>query len=360
MGMDVRSRAWALSALVAALAACSSAGVPAGQADSGPEGGGNSINPGNQGNGDGPDASAAGSGVLLFVGASSAPTTVGGFTPSSGSSFVVVDFTLKNVGAKEPLPTSTLFFSLATSQALVLSPSLHEPSSPCGASTAVGTGGQLECQVAFEVPAGQTALTLRYDDKAGDATEAPVPSFPPPSAACEAIAGWPSTSACQTCEYDAVSQSCASDANAYSRACQACSSCQTSPDHCSCEAACEDAACRSLFSAYAACMVAACSATCTGPGPVDGGPGPFDAGACGSFTSPNPTCNACLQGPCCAQDAACSANAECTALLACDEACADQPCQQACAAAHPNGVSTLDAFLTCVTSTCSAACTHPG
>jgi hypothetical protein len=186
--------------------------------------------------------------------------------PSQGDFFVVVDFTLQNVGASRPLPTSLAFLSLDTTQAFVITSSPYQPSGACGAAVSLGTGGHIECQVAFEVPAGQTPATLVYDDRMGDKASAPLPSLPPPATACETIYGWigkSPSSTCLSCLQSATGAACAASAKAYSAACTSCNNvCGTGQDFCTCERGCDSASCQSLFDAEASCLESACSNSC--------------------------------------------------------------------------------------------------
>ncbi len=70
-------------------------------------------------------------------------------------------------------------------------------------------------------------------------------------------------------------------------------------------------------------------------------------------------CQTCaLNGPCAAQAATCVANPECVPLIDCVNACAgDQPCIDACIAAHQSGLDDALAAVQCVNDdTCPALC----
>jgi hypothetical protein len=111
----------------------------------------------------------------LTVNSATSPATLAGVAPSGGDFFVVVDLTLKNNGSSVPLSTAMALFSLETTQALVLTPAPEQPSSACSAAVSVALGGQFECEIAFEVPAGQTPATLLYNDMRGHMDSAAVP-----------------------------------------------------------------------------------------------------------------------------------------------------------------------------------------
>ncbi len=91
----------------------------------------------------------AGDGVSLYAGSITAPGTVMASCPPLGTLFVVVDFTLKNLGAMS-ISTSDDLFSLRTSLALVLPPSSTQPSSQCNPGSSLATGSQVECKIAFQ------------------------------------------------------------------------------------------------------------------------------------------------------------------------------------------------------------------
>lgn len=212
-------------------------------------------------------------GVSLVVDSVSAPADIGGLGPSSGSFYLVVDMTLKNTGAGMALPVSSVFFSLETTQNLVISSSPEQASNACSASVSVASGGQDECQIVFEVPSAQTAATLKYDDLRGDTASASIPAVPTPSAACETWIGWitsSSSSACHSCILSNESPdagSCAAAGQAYRDSCGAdgggASQCASTLDQvCSCELAADDASCRALFDAEMRCIVSSCTSTC--------------------------------------------------------------------------------------------------
>jgi len=237
---------------------------------SGSGSGGNSTNSGSSSSTGGQGSA----GVSLQVDSVSSPASLGGLTPSSGTFYLVVDMTLKNTGASMALPVSSIFFSLETTQNLVITSSPAQASNACSSSVSVASGGQNECQIVFEVPAGQTAATLKYDDMRGDTASASVPAVPTPSAACETWVGWltdsSSTSACRSCLLSTESGDagpCAAAVEAYGASCTAhgggVSQCASTPDQvCSCELTADSASCHGLFDTLMGCIVSSCTSSC--------------------------------------------------------------------------------------------------
>jgi hypothetical protein len=209
-------------------------------------------------------------GVSLTVNSGASPAMVGGVAPSAGDFFVLVAVTLKNTGAGIPLSTAAAVFSLETAQALVVTAAPEQPSSACNGMVSVASGGQIDCQIAFQVPSGQTAATLLYDDMRGDKASAPVPMIAIPSPDCTKYERWASSALsgpnCLGCITIALQSggACASAIGAYSSACPndggpwICAS----GDLCTCEIAMESASCHMLFDSYVTCIVANCSSSC--------------------------------------------------------------------------------------------------
>lgn len=238
---------------------------------SGSSSGGSSVNMGGSGSSSGGQGSA---GVSLVVDSVSSPGTIGGLGPSSGSFYLVVDMTLKNTGASMALPVSGVYFSLETAQKLLIMSSPAQPPNACSSSVALATGGQTECQIAFEVPAGQTAATLQYDDRRGDTATAAMPAVPTPSAACQTWIGWvlgsSSNSACRSCLLSTESGDagpCAAAVDAYDGSCTAdgggVGQCTSSFDQvCTCELTADSASCHGLFDTMMSCIVSSCMSAC--------------------------------------------------------------------------------------------------
>lgn len=116
--------------------------------------------------------------ITLTVDSRSEPTAIGGKAPPAGRRYVELGMTLKN-GSLATIPAAQIYFSVATDQAVVLSASpvaaLLTPT--CASDTSVGPSGSFTCELAFEVPTGQEAVRLEYDDKAGHVATAPVPAL---------------------------------------------------------------------------------------------------------------------------------------------------------------------------------------
>jgi hypothetical protein len=192
---------------------------------------------------------------------------INGVPPTAGDSFFIVQLSLRNTGApSSPISSNPVLFSLETQQSLVLSPSAAQPTGACDPSISVASGGEVTCNVAFELPNGQTAITLVYDDRLGDKASAPVPQ---PASSCP-IPSNPSQ-ACGSCLDQATngtsgtSGACFYQFHDYGISCNngAClSTCSGSADFCSCEAGCDTAMCQMLFEQYAACLMSACNAQC--------------------------------------------------------------------------------------------------
>jgi hypothetical protein len=252
-------------------------GSGSGGSGSGGSGSGGSGSGGSGSGGSGSGGSGSGGvvdGASLHVNSVAAPGTVNGSSAPSGTFYVVVDFTLQNVGAATPLSTTSVLFSVDTSQALVVAASSNQPSGPCGAGISVAPGGHIECQLAFTVPDGQTPATLAYDDLHGDKATAPLPAVPAPSGACDTVASWISktpSSTCMTCLESAVGTTtgttgtCSSATSAYSNACKTCgTSCSGNPSTstCACERGCDSTSCQALYDAAWQCIEQACSTSC--------------------------------------------------------------------------------------------------
>jgi hypothetical protein len=257
----------------------SSSGSGSGGSGSGGSGSGGSGSGGSGSGSGGSGSGGSGSGGIvdgasLQVSSVTSPPTVNGVSAPSGTFYVVVDFTLQNVGAATPLSTTSVLFSVDTSQALVVAASSDQPSGPCGAGISVAPGGHIECQLAFTVPLGQTPTTLAYDDLRGDKATAPLPAVPAPSAACDTVASWISkspSSTCLTCLENAAGTTtgstgtCTSATSAYSNACKTCgTSCGSTPgtSTCACERGCDSTSCQALYDAAWQCIEQACITSC--------------------------------------------------------------------------------------------------
>lgn len=177
------------------------------------------------------------------------------------------------------------------------------------------------------------------------------PSAPPPGGACGFASG---DASCDSC----LDTSCCGDANA----CLSDGDCVSLLD---CVDGCADSACMTAceaahpsgmkkIDALSTCATTTCGAACGGPAGGGGGAGP-GAASCG-LTSGDATCDACLDGSCCTATTACLGDADCVALVRCYDPCTDAACAAACDAAHPTGAGKLASVVSCVETSCTAAC----
>ena len=136
------------------------------------------------------------------------------------------------------------------------------------------------------------------------------------------------------------------------------------------------AACTDIDKVVAACSpnLLCVTKTAGGSGGAGGGVGPGQGGTVGGgfggtqgglggSTPPGQggstggnACNMCVDSACQSQIAACNANPECVALYNCVTKCQDQTCEQACVNQHPGGVNALNAFGSCISSSCGTPC----
>jgi hypothetical protein len=163
------ARALVLLALAFTAARCTTTASQGGGSSS--SGGGGSGSSGASGSSSG----GSGAGVALAVNHASIAYALGSGSPQYGDFFVVVDLTLRNIDAKSPVPTLFPLFSIRTNQALVVG--ARESLYGCNAGVSVDTGGQVECSLAFEMPVGQTPVTVTYDDHLGDQASSSVPAL---------------------------------------------------------------------------------------------------------------------------------------------------------------------------------------
>lgn len=79
---------------------------------------------------------------------------------------------------------------------------------------------------------------------------------------------------------------------------------------------------------------------------------------CGNLTSGDAQCDACQTSKCCNEAAACSNNAACGDILDClnTNNCTTQACFTMCENQYPAGKASEQAFFSCMSSKCSAAC----
>lgn len=183
------------------------------------------------------------------------------------------------------------------------------------------------------------------------------------SSACGGGSSGPSPSACGFASGDAtcdtcLDTSCCGDANAClgDPDCIALLECADTCTTGGCISACEAAhpSGSTKINALSTCASTSCGAACGGPGGPGPGPGP-GPGSCG-LTSGDATCDACLDGSCCGPTTACLGDADCVALVRCYDPCTDAACAAACDAAHPSGATKLGSVVSCVETSCTAAC----
>jgi hypothetical protein len=193
--------------------------------------------------------------------------------PSSGNAFLVLGLTLQNTGAKVPLSANPVLFSVTTSGSLVVSASVAQPPGECSPTVSVATGGQVQCQIAFEIPMAQMPTTLAYDDQRGDTASAPIPAIVMLSGSCQKVYGWVSSSsstACLTCLAQAAPSPdagapgpCTPAGTSYDSSCASCSGqCFKASDVCTCETGCDSNSCQTLFDSLMSCVYSACSSSC--------------------------------------------------------------------------------------------------
>ncbi len=91
----------------------------------------------------------------------------------------------------------------------------------------------------------------------------------------------------------------------------------------------------------------------TKPPPVQTGTPHSGGGSCG-FTFTDSACNSCNTSSCCSLDQACAQDGACSTLLSCMVKCAgDTSCEDSCIQSAPTSAANeLNAFLTCVNSSC--------
>jgi len=211
-----------------------------------------------------PDALSVG-GASLAIDRATSPATILNSAPPAGTSFVVIDLTLHNTSSTMPLPTAAPLFSLGTDHQLVLMTGAEEGSlaMPCTGSASVDVGGSLSCEVVYELPAGQQATTLRYDDAHGQSASAQVPAITAPDV-CAVVSAYARvqsgsciscfTSMCDT-QYQNVMSSCSQSA------CTQCTS-MTPDAKCACQKSCEPTACWNADEALYQCIADKCMVSC--------------------------------------------------------------------------------------------------
>jgi hypothetical protein len=220
--------------------------------------------------------------VTLVVDNTTRPPLVGGLSPSSGNAFWQFNITLGNQGVSTPLAAGYNLFTVETDQSLVLqfSTAASLVGTPCSLTTSVAEGGSFTCNLVFEIPTGQTAVTLFYDDTHNHTTSASVPA-PPMATKCDQHDAMNfATNSCNTCCGNAIAPQqgdpCATQWIAMNNACKtsADTACRNScasgvqPSYCgplcNCISSCSgvEAGCLAAMQAVDACTLSACASSC--------------------------------------------------------------------------------------------------
>ena len=185
--------------------------------------------------------------------------------PADGHVFVDVALVLKNTGEARPLPASPIRFSVQTADALVYSANGNASQLPkaCPGNVSVATGGQLACNVGFEILAQETASTLLYADPAESAeraASAPIAAVKPALAVCSYWQS-PTPSSCANCVSAAANGVCNLSFFTATADCQfACLSQDTCPQIVpSCT---PSATCTTDLDTYQTCIYEQCLSSC--------------------------------------------------------------------------------------------------
>jgi hypothetical protein len=97
----------------------------------------------------------------------------------------------------------------------------------------------------------------------------------------------------------------------------------------------------------------------TDGGSADGSAGDGATGlACGTISSRDPNCEACLEHTCCQSAIVCSNTDECIALQNCLQFCTpgDVPCVSGCQNLHTTGLPTYNIYVQCLQTNCAVPC----
>jgi hypothetical protein len=197
----------------------------------------------------------------LDIASATETTTVSSVPAKSGDTFVVLALTLKNVGAKVPLSTNPVLFSLSSKTAIVYAPAEVQPMGACDPSISLAVGGTVSCSIAYEVTVGTVVTTLSYNDQQGNLASVDVPAVVTESETCAMVAPWlGNLGMCGMC----VSEQCLPQMQAYHASCNVCQTqCGASFDTlCTCEASCDSSSCQTLFDDYMTCLADVCAGAC--------------------------------------------------------------------------------------------------
>ena len=184
-----------------------------------------------------------------------------GFTsPTADNRFVGVSLVLKNTGEAAPLPVDMTTLLLETADLLLYQASAasQQAAMACPTAVAVEAGGELRCQVTFEIPWTTRPKGLVYADSMGHSARANIATVMSPKILCR---GWPT--ALPNCAY-CLNQVCTREAVAMTTACAA----ETNtgclvPDRCpELQSGCAALACQIALDTYQGCLFDFCHSSC--------------------------------------------------------------------------------------------------
>lgn len=114
-------------------------------------------------------------------------TSLGGMASKPGHVFLQLDATLANESVERGAVDNPVFFSveLASKLSIALSSSFATLENACSASVTVNPGASTTCGLAFEIPEGDTPVSLVYRDPAGASATASIPAIMTPLGAFE-------------------------------------------------------------------------------------------------------------------------------------------------------------------------------
>ncbi len=216
--------------------------------------------------GGGPGSSSGGFSIAVTMAESQ--YGIGALTPPSSRFYAVVTVAVSNTSASAPILAAAPLFSVTTSGAIKVpvSGAVASLDSPC-TNLSVGQGGQLSCELAFEIPTGDTPVELDYDDGMGHTAATAVPALT--DGTCSLVTSWKNTtgSACTSCTQEAVAEGTCPNAQACTQTEVVCIAMQVqmsgSAAFCSAAAACSvSTACAAAWQATSDCVVFRCNTNC--------------------------------------------------------------------------------------------------
>ncbi len=221
------------------------------------------------GNGDGGTDAGNNGAATLVVNSTSKPSAIAAVSPSAGNVYAQLNVTLGNAGSSAPIGAGYAFYKVETDQSLVfiVSNASSVVASPCSPTTSIAQGGSYTCNLVFEIPTGQTPVTLLYDDNAGDTSSASVPA-PAPTTCDQYDAMNFGAASCQACGKTASAGACGNQLLKLNSVCtsSADAMCLQGCAYftCACVSACNgvDDACVAAVEADDACIYAACGSSC--------------------------------------------------------------------------------------------------